>query len=426
MEWILFITAGLALLGWLALFPLHRGFRDEEPRLETDLPTLSDWPGVAILVTVPRHTRDAVLEESLERLLDQDYAGPFHVILVDDRSDEILAEAAKRIAHEASAAERLTVVGTPARPPGWSARRWALAAGHEAARGRLPQTRYLWVTDAATVHRSDNLRELVAKAEAERLDMVSLVPYHECETPWAKLLVPALLFVLLLLRPLRRVNDPKARIAAAANACILLRAEVLDEIGGFAGLAELDEAGEKTGEALIADQPARRIKSAARARGRGVWLGLSEEVFGTGNASPWAIWRLARGGPLGALLAKPREGAAALVAGALLMVLPPVLALWALIAGLFLDIELFFVTYLALLAAIGAWAALAWAAWPTFRLYEQPEWMTLLMPLAGLFFLLMGLGAAMRAAIQVRPSAKAAALPVPRKSPTLGRLRKSG
>ncbi len=69
---------------------------------------------------------------------------------------------------------------------------------------------------------------------------------------------------------------------------------------------------------------------------------------------------------------------------ALACLAPPVVFLWALVAGFFLDIDQFLITYLALLIAGAAWGGMCFAAWPTFELYEQKEWLTLLLPLAAL------------------------------------------
>ena len=74
---------------------------------------------------------------------------------------------------------------------------------------------------------------------------------------------------------------------------------------------------------------------------------------------------------------------------ALACLVPPVMFLWALVAGFFLDIDQFLITYLAFLTACAAWAGMCFAAWPTFKLYEQEEWRTLLLPLAALAYMLL-------------------------------------
>jgi hypothetical protein len=43
-----------------------------------------------------------------------------------------------------------------------------------------------------------------------------------------------------------------------------------------------------------------------------------------------------------------------------------------------------------------AWGLMALAAWPTYRHYAQPAWLTLLLPLAALFYTLMTLDSARR------------------------------
>jgi hypothetical protein len=50
------------------------------------------------------------------------------------------------------------------------------------------------LTDADTEHALDSLRRLVAKAEQENLDLVSLMVKLRVQSAWEKLLIPAFIF----------------------------------------------------------------------------------------------------------------------------------------------------------------------------------------------------------------------------------------
>lgn len=65
--------------------------------------------------------------------------------------------------------------------------------------------------------------------------------------------------------------------------------------------------------------------------------------------------------------------------------------LWGVVAGFFLNIDEYFITFTAILFASAAWAAMAYAAWPTFQQYEQEEWNTLLLPFAALAHILLAM-----------------------------------
>ncbi len=50
---------------------------------------------------------------------------------------------------------------------------------------------YVLLTDADITHDSESLRRLVAKAEVDGLNLVSLMVRLRCESLWEKLLIPA-------------------------------------------------------------------------------------------------------------------------------------------------------------------------------------------------------------------------------------------
>ena len=86
------------------------------------------------------------------------------------------------------------------------------------------------------MHTPDTLRALVAKAETNRRDLVSLMARLNCRSLWEKLLIPAFIFFFQKLYPFARANDDASPMAAAAGGCVLIRRSMLERIGGLAAL----------------------------------------------------------------------------------------------------------------------------------------------------------------------------------------------
>ena len=182
-------------------------------------------------------------------------------MLVDDESSDGTGDAARAVARDHPDGARLEVVRTPPRPPGWVGKMWAVESGVRAA--SAPAAPEYWLlTDADVEHGPDNLRRLVAKAESERLDLVSLMVLLHAGSGWDGLLVPAFVYFFQKLYPFRRVNDPRSRTAGAAGGCVLVRRDALARAGGIEALR---------GEVIDDCALGRAVK-----RGGPIWLGLSE------------------------------------------------------------------------------------------------------------------------------------------------------
>ena len=59
-----------------------------------------------------------------------------------------------------------------------------------------------------------------------------------CHSPAERLLIPPFVYFFNLLYPMRRVNDPRSRVAAAAGGCVLVRRDALERAGGFAAIRD--------------------------------------------------------------------------------------------------------------------------------------------------------------------------------------------
>ena len=241
---------------WLYLL-LGRGFfwlaheRDDrdEPSLDRE-----SWPSVTAVV--PARDEADVIDRSVGSLLQQNYPGRFRVILVDDQSRDGTADAARAFGRT----DRLEILSGQPRAAGWTGKLWAVHQGIEkAANEDAPD--YYWLTDADIAHAPDNLRRLVARAEAGQFALTSLMAKLSAKTAAEHFLIPAFVFFFAMLFPFHWVNDPKKKIAAAAGGCMLARRDALERAGGMAAIRH----------EIIDDCALARIM---KAQGP-IWLGLT-------------------------------------------------------------------------------------------------------------------------------------------------------
>ncbi len=246
----------LSLLIWLVLLLFWGGFWQPDQRLQGEPP--AHWPRVGVVI--PARNEASVIATSVRSLLEQDYAGEFHLTLIDDQSEDGTAAIAQQTAAALGKEGQLTVIqGTPL-PTGWSGKLWALSQGVAVASERSPE--YLLLTDADIAHAPQNLRELVAHACTYQCALVSLMVKLRCQSFWEKLLIPAFIFFFAKLYPFRWVNDPQRSTAAAAGGCILVATTVLEKIGGIACIRN----------ALIDDCS---LAAAVKRAGYKIWLGFT-------------------------------------------------------------------------------------------------------------------------------------------------------
>jgi hopene-associated glycosyltransferase HpnB len=236
------LLAALSLAIWLYLavargnFWHLREFDDDAAKHES--PTA--WPPV--VAVIPARNEAATIAQTLASLLNQNYAGEFSVVLVDDHSEDLTAQIARQAARELNAESRVNICAAPALPSGWTGKVWALNEGvsqanrRGAAQLRPSLASYYWFTDADIVHAPDTLRRLVARADRDHLDLISLMVLLQAKTFPEQALIPAFLFFFLKLYPPRWIANSKARTAGAAGGCILLRSDALQQIGGLASI----------------------------------------------------------------------------------------------------------------------------------------------------------------------------------------------
>ncbi|MCL6668137.1 glycosyltransferase [Streptomyces panaciradicis] len=360
--------AAVSLAAWLWLLLCQGFFWRTDVRLPRRADP-GDWPPVCVVV--PARDEAAVLPAALPSLLAQDYPGRAEIFLIDDGSSDGTGDLARELA--ASHGGLPLTVGSPGEPPaGWTGKLWAVRHGIGLARARGPE--YLLLTDADIAHKPDSLRELVAAARAGGFDMVSQMARLRVESAWERLVVPAFVYFFAQLYPFRRIGRRRARTAAAAGGCVLLRADTAER-------ARIPDA---IRHAVIDDVAlARTVKGT----GGHIWLGLAERVD---SVRPYPrlhdLWRMVSRSAYAQLRHNPLL-LLGTVAGLLLVYLVPPLAL---VVG----------------AAAGAWPAavlggLAWLVMtgtylPMLRYYRQRLWLAPLLPFTACLYLLMTVDSAVQ------------------------------
>ena len=352
----------LTLAIWTYLLMFHHRFWCADQRLPSAA-SQPDWPAVVALV--PARDEAASIGACVAALAAQDYAGALSIIVVDDSSSDGTGDIARSIPGN------IRVVNGETLAEGWSGKLWALDTGlrHAAA---LPHD-FIWFSDADIVHGPHVLTDLVGFAGKARLDLVSLMARLHCQHFWERLIVPAFVFFFQMLYPFPAVNNPRSRVAGAAGGCVLLRRDALARIGGIAAIR-----GDLIDDCALA--------AAVKRSGGSIWLGLADATTSLRVSPTLAdLWHMVSRTAFtqlrysGALLAGTLAGLA------LTFLAAPILAVTWLVHG----------NMVAGITGALAWAAMAWAYWPTLRDYGRKPPEALLLPLTAALYAAMTLDSAL-------------------------------
>lgn len=352
------LLAAVALAVWVWLTLLRGMFWRTSVRLPSGAP-VAVWPSVDIVV--PARDEAPVLPATLPTLVEQEYPGPFRVIVVDDDSTDGTGSLAASLG--------ASVVRPGPLPPGWTGKLWALNAG--AAAGNAD---FLLFTDADIAHRPDSLAALVRAAEAHRLDLVSQMARLRVRTGWERLVVPAFVYFFALLYPFRWSNRPASRTAAAAGGCSLVRRAALERAGGVAAIRG----------AVIDDVALARVLKRSGAR---TFLGLADRVE---SIRPYptlgSLWRMVSRSAYAQLRHSVLLLAGTVLGLAVVFLAPPVTTVVGGVTG----------SYPA--AALGAagWLLMAATYVPMLRYYRQPAVAALLLPFTATLYLAMTVDSAVQ------------------------------
>ena len=317
-------------------------------------------PGVSarVVAVVPARNEAEHIAQAVGSLLTQRWDGQVQVIVVDDGSTDGTADVARQAAAAAGAAERLTVISGAALPQGWTGKLWAMAQGVRAAERLEPQ--YLLFTDADIEHAEDSVSALVAQAQRQGRDLVSVMVRLSSATWAERCLIPAFVFFFFKLYPPAWIGERGRRTAGAAGGCILIRPAALARAGGLESI-----------RAAIIDDCA--LAGRVKASGGSLWLGLS--------ATTRSLRVYGSVGEIGAMISRTAFNqlrhswwllGASLAGLALTYVTPP---LWVASAE-----------PLCMALGAAAWLLMTLAYLPMVRFYDLPSVYALLLPAVAVFY----------------------------------------
>lgn len=354
MSWLL---GFVPLLAWLYLLFGRGMFWMTRERDDSDALLPETWPSVVAIV--PARDEADVIARSIGSLVAQDYKGSFRVILVDDQSSDDTGEIART-----PNSDRLSVMAGAPRPAGWTGKLWAVKQGLSAA----GSPDYLWLTDADIAHSNNNLSKLVARAEAGKLVLTTLMAKLHCGNAAERLLIPAFVFFFDMLYPFAWVNDAKNKTAAAAGGCMLIKREALERAGGIDAIRS----------EIIDDCAMGRLM---KVQGP-IWLGLTDRSISLRPYSFGDIRRMVSRSAYAQLGYSPLKLACTMLGMILVYVAAPFVA--------------FSARGLAQLAGVAAWAMMMIAFAPMLRFYRLSPVIGLAMPLIGALYGLFTLDSAIQ------------------------------
>jgi glycosyltransferase involved in cell wall biosynthesis len=187
-------------------------------------------------VIVPARNEEESLPACLDSLLAQSEPGfelgrDWELILVDDHSTDqtpqIAAQAAARPGIKLLEAPPLA----PGRDSGFTGKTNACWAGAQSARGRL-----LLFTDADTVHEPGSLSRARHELEKYGVALLSYSPRQLVSGFWQRALMPLVFAELSTTYPMKKVNDPASRLAAANGQFLMVTEESYFAVGGHRGV----------------------------------------------------------------------------------------------------------------------------------------------------------------------------------------------
>jgi len=345
--WIAYAIGAASLAAWLYLLLFRGGF--------WRVPASADPPPAdatkSVVAVVPARNEETVIAKAVASLVNQDYAGRFHVFLVDDHSTDATIQAA-------GSHDRLSIVHAGPIPAGWTGKLWAVSEGLKQAERLQPD--YILLTDADIVHAPESLSRLLGRAQAEDSDLTSWMVKLRCSTVAERALVPAFVFFFFMLYPPAWIANRRYKTAGAAGGCMLIRRSALERIGGIASIR---------GELIDDCALARAVKPGGR-----VWLGLTESAHSIRPYSTFAeIGRMISRSAFTQLDHSAWLLAATIAGMAAIYLAPPLLLL----------------THdpLAILLGLAAWMLMSISYLPMLMFYKRSPGWAPLVPLIALFYM---------------------------------------
>lgn len=248
---VLDLLATFGTLIWVSILILPWRPWSTRERLDANVADTTDLSEVTVLI--PARNEEEEIGKTLSALKDQ--SPDLKVILVDDQSTDKTKEKALCVG-----LTQLQILDGTELPGGWSGKLWALEQGR-----KQIQTPLTLLIDADIELKPGILKSMLKKMKDEDLSFLSLMAHLQMKSLWEKILIPAFIYFFKLLYPFHWGNSPKTKFGVAAGGFILVKTEIIEEMGGFRAIQG----------ALIDDCSfAKQVKRL----GKKTWMGLTHDV----------------------------------------------------------------------------------------------------------------------------------------------------
>ncbi len=232
---LVFLLAGWIYRSWRSLSEIKQA-----PTLKLTAP-VSRQGKVSILI--PAKNEEKNIADCVRPFLTQLRNGDEIIVINNcstDRTEAILKELGAMEIKEERLALRENLptpffgyLNTPPTPKGWTGKNFALHLGIEHASGD-----WLLFTDADTRHEPGSVDASLTFAEANKLDLLTLLPRCLAHGFWELLIQPCAMSYMGLWFPIRKINDPKSKVYFGNGQYLLLRADHYRKIGGHDAVKE--------------------------------------------------------------------------------------------------------------------------------------------------------------------------------------------
>ena len=229
-----------------------------------------------ISIIIPSRNEEKRIGKCIETLKNQTYSN-LEIIIVDDSTDNTV----KVIKSISGKDNRFKIIQQEKLPPGWVGKPFAVQQGSKIAKGK-----WLLFIDADTYYDPKIVEKELEHVIKDKLDMLSLIPQHLCQSFWEKVIQPIPLAMLPAISPLAKVNDPKSKVATAFGPFILINKSVFDKVGGYESIkskiaddAELANLVKTSGFRLGLANAQTLMKIRMYENFSDIWAGWSKNIF---------------------------------------------------------------------------------------------------------------------------------------------------
>lgn len=194
----------------------------------SDYKHVKSYPRISALV--PARNEETKIRPCVSSLLAQDYPD-FQVIVLNDNSTDRTGEILEKMR---SRDKRLQIIQGKPLPDDWLGKHWACHQLYLASNGDC-----LIFTDSDTVHSPRTLTNVAAAMEAEKADMISIIPRHNLGSISEKLIMPFFALAVFTVIPLLSRFRPKSvKLMSSSGKLMAFKRNAYEATGGFASVRQ--------------------------------------------------------------------------------------------------------------------------------------------------------------------------------------------